>query len=85
MSESLPNPPYKTPMIDQSGFLTPAWNKFIFQVFKRAGGNVALSNLELAGLTNTFTDQIVLIQTDLTNIETALATASNDFNQGPVL
>lgn len=43
----LPAPPYKTPMINTNGLLSEPWSKWFRQMFLRAGGSDALSNLEL--------------------------------------
>ncbi len=46
----LQDPPYKTPLIDQQGLLTPAWQRWINEVYLRIGGKQALSNVQIKTL-----------------------------------
>lgn len=43
----LPSPPYKSPVLDDSGLLTPAWQIWMNEIFVRMGGKLALSNLQI--------------------------------------
>lgn len=63
---SIPQIPYKVPIINQAGFLSPAWEKWFRDVFLRIGGLEALSNTELEALNS---DDITEIQADITAIE----------------
>lgn len=47
VEKTVPPLPFKSPLIDNRGFITTPWEKFLRQLFIRAGGNVALTNLEL--------------------------------------
>lgn len=38
---AFPQPPYQTPLTDKSGFLTPAWNKWLQQLYLRVGGSTS--------------------------------------------
>lgn len=54
---SIPPVPYKTPMLNASGFLTGPWSVWFRQIFNRVGGNIALSNADIEEqLTNHETD-----------------------------
>ena len=64
----IPPIPYKVPVIDErTGLISQQWGKFIRQLFLRAGGVDALSNLELENA-NTSTDSQTT--TNTTNIST---------------
>ena len=44
---TLPPIPYKTKIITETGYLSPAWSKFILFLFERTGGTEAVSNTDL--------------------------------------
>lgn len=48
MSTTLPPIPQKSKMVDDSGLITPAWSGFFRELFRRVGGTLALSNIEIA-------------------------------------
>jgi hypothetical protein len=99
MAVTVPNPPYKTPIADKSGFMSPSWIAWFREVFRRIGGSVALSNEELADLPAlelaAVEADITALQSDVTSIQnvntsqgnsiTTLQTLVNDLQQGPNL
>lgn len=84
-SDAVPNVPYKSPMLDQGGFLTPAWSAWFRTLFARVGGSVAPSisdiNLDIAGFTTSITNLNANIATLSASIS-ALQGQINDLNQG---
>lgn len=44
------DPPYKSTMVESSGVLTPAWQRWIRELFTRIGGQRAYSNAQLEDL-----------------------------------
>lgn len=71
MAEVVPPVPYKTPVLDKSGFLSPAWSGWFKTLFIRIGQSNALSLTDLQSTVGTHTNQI-----------TALQSKDNDFGQG---
>jgi hypothetical protein len=49
---TVPPIPIQAKIIDDRGILTPTWAQFFQQVFYRIGGPQALTNLQLASVTN---------------------------------
>lgn len=47
MSSTLPPVPYRAPVVDANGMLSPIWSDWFRAVFLRAGGNIAETNDEL--------------------------------------
>lgn len=43
----LPPPPFKSEVLNDQGFFTPAWERWINEILVRMGGISALSNLQL--------------------------------------
>lgn len=84
MAITVPNPPYKTPVTDDRGLMAPSWVSWFREVFNRIGGNVALSNTELAGGSSeslgTLSAAVAALQNDVASLE-----LNSDFDQGPVL
>jgi hypothetical protein len=72
MAVTVPNPPYKTPFLTPSGFLSQPWTIWIRELFVRVGGSVAESNLELAssGSLATTNGRVTALET-LTTTHTA--------------
>lgn len=89
MSQTLPNIPFNSPLTDDSGLLTPEWSKWFSFAFSRVGGNIALSNIELAKLNSTNVTALQASVTALTTQLTAFITSTtanfNGLNQGPIL
>jgi hypothetical protein len=96
---TVPPIPYKSPLLDARGFLTPAWSKWFEQMFLRAGGNIALTNVELENLQS---QDLAVVEADISALETLTASHTssistintdintiesslNDLGQGPVL
>lgn len=77
---ALPPLPYKTPVINERGFLTEPWAKLFRQLWVRVGGSIALTNLELEELQEadlvTITSDITALQASVTTINTSLATVN---------
>lgn len=75
MATSLPQPPYKTPLVDSKGYLTIPWAYFIRDLFERVGGLSALSNTELAGSTpedssvTSLTTRVTSIEVDIKGLQ----------------
>jgi hypothetical protein len=51
---AFPQPPYQTPMTDEKGMVTPAWNKWLQQLYIRVGGaaTAPIQNFNEVPLTN---------------------------------
>jgi hypothetical protein len=43
----LPEPPHKTQIVDQNGVPTPAFQKWMNELYVRVGGKLAPSNLQI--------------------------------------
>lgn len=95
MPEQVPPIPFKSPIANSNGFLNDSWAKWFRQIFARVGGNVALSNTELAEQRasdlSTLNSDISSLQTitsahdsTLTDVP-SLAQAILDLEQGPNL
>lgn len=93
MPEQLVPPvPYKSPVLDRAGFLSPSWSAWFRQLFIRIGESSALSNTELEDLQ---LEELSGIESDVEALQTtsashtasiaALTTSVNDLGQGPVL
>lgn len=72
MSITLPPVPYKSSLVDKTGFLTPAWSGWFRDVFQRIGGTVAPSNNEIAELQATTTSQGSSIDATETTVDSIL-------------
>lgn len=90
--KTLPPVPYKSPLVDNSGFLTPPWATFFRQVFQRIGGPIALSNIELESLQlqeiSGLEDEVDALQVTVSSQSTQISnlqTLTNDLGQGPEL
>jgi len=46
----LQDPPYKSPMLDDAGLLTPAWQRWINEIYFRMGQKQAPTNAQLKAL-----------------------------------
>lgn len=68
MPVKVPTPSFKTAIVDSRGFLLPVWVKFFEFLFKRAGGNEALSNIELEDQNS---ESIEQIEEDIGSLEAA--------------
>lgn len=84
MSVTIPPVPYKSPIVSETGFLTPPWEKWFRELFMRIGGVVALSNTELetqlGGITDVET-QVVAHDSSLDDLENEI----DYLKRGPVL
>jgi hypothetical protein len=89
MAKTVPELPYKTPLLDESGtYLSRPWAGWFRDMFSRIGGTVALTNVELADLSDT---QVAALQVNITALQasvvtlsaqiTALQSSINDLNQ----
>lgn len=81
-----PPVPYKVTMTDQGGYVAEPWAKFFRQMLARSGGPVAPTNAALQ--TQIVGGDFALLQSEITALRasvTALQTANDDLNQGPVL
>lgn len=58
MAIPLKDPPYNTPMVDEAGRLSGIWIAWFREMFRRLGGNNALSNTELESLQTVDLDDI---------------------------
>lgn len=93
MAEQLVPPvPYKTPVLDQAGYLSPSWSAWFRQLFIRIGQARALSNTELENLQLVELEgieaEVEALQTTSASHTTSIATlttAVNDLGQGPLL
>ena len=83
MATIVPPVPYKTPVLDQNGFLAEPWSKWFRQLAERVGGTVALSNTELAGSPSTLIGtQVTSLQTLTTTHTTQIANLEGALTQG---
>jgi hypothetical protein len=94
MAVTVSPPPYKTPVIDNTGMLSPRWSAWIRELFERIGGISAPSNSELdevLDLSDVESDidaleaDVALLETSDTSQNTAIALLRSDLSQGPVL
>ena len=92
MSDTVPPPPYKSPVITPQGFLTDVWSKWFRQVFSRIGGSVALSNTQLEALpaaslatVNSRLSALEITSASNTTRITTLESQVSALNQGPTL
>lgn len=72
MSNTVPPVPYKSPMINNEGFLTSPWDKWFREVFVRIGQNIAPSNTEISVQLEDLPDiqsQIDVISAELSAID----------------
>lgn len=85
MAQPMPPLPYKTPVVDETGFFTDPWAKWFRQLFVRIGGVDALSNTELASLPAlelaAVSANISALQASLSNLQGQV----KDLDQGRVL
>jgi len=67
MAVTVPAPPYKTPLLDVNGLLTPSWTAWFRDLYKRVGGTIAFSNTELyaAADVTDLTANVATIQTQV--------------------
>lgn len=69
-------PPYGTPLTDQKGFITPAWQKFFQQLYQRSGAQLALPNTPLTDVSVSLVDRFLtgpsIIYTSPTGVTTVL-------------
>jgi hypothetical protein len=80
----IPEMPRKAPVLDANGYISTAWAAWMYQVFLRLGGNIALSNEDIESI---FGDDIAALQAGMSQLESdvsALQTAE-EITQGPVL
>lgn len=89
MANLLPNVPYREPIADPSGLVTPAWSSFFQFAFLRMGKSSALSNTELAAIHADSNAALQKQVTDLTatvaTLQTQVTSGFDDLGQGPVL
>lgn len=97
-NQTLPPLPYRSPLLDNAGYLTQAWSVFFRQLFERVGGSVAPSNSDIVAVSDeldALTLTVGTIDSDLTTLEgtvltqagliSALQVVDNDFGQGRAL
>lgn len=99
MAAKVPPIPYKVQVLDRSGYLSSPWADWFREMFNRIGGNIALSNVELATLQ---TEDLAALEATVTALQTLvssiqatvsghttsianLETSVNDLSQGPNL
>lgn len=82
----LPPPPYNVPFVDKNGLLSFAWNKWIGQLYQRAGESDAPSNTQIVNNSSTITTiqgQITSLQSSVSSINTSINILNKDiFNLG---
>lgn len=88
---TLPNVPYQSQAVEQSGFFSPPWTAFFRELFNRVGKNIALTNTQLEELQAA---NLATINTEITNLQslafiqnieiTSLQLAINDLSVGPL-
>lgn len=83
---TVPTPPLKSKAINDDGYFTQAWVAFFSRAFLRMGGNVALTNIELADGQDS---SISAIQNDITQLENDVEelqeVTGGGLTQGPYL
>lgn len=92
MALTVPPLPIQSRVSSENGFMSEAWVKFITLLWRRAGGEVALTNIELA---NQQQADLTAINADITALESlttthtaqiaAINTALDELRQGPNL
>lgn len=89
MSQTIDDPPYKTPFIDDNGYLTIQWMNWIRSLFARVGTNQALSNTELEVVRTAdiaaLEVQVTAIDVTVTALSSTVSSLSDELNQGPIL
>lgn len=80
----VPEPPFKTPMVDAKGIISSVWIGWVRQTFLRIGGNIALSNSDIETLLGA---DISDLQADVAQLQNDVAAlqAVSEIDQGPVL
>ncbi len=58
----LPEPPYKTPLVDENYLLSPAWQRWINEIYVRMGGKAALSNIQLESITDDLDARVTALE-----------------------
>jgi len=58
----LQEPPYKEPVLDERGFLTPAWQRWINEIYIRMGKKQALNNEQLETLLTELDVRVVALE-----------------------
>lgn len=83
----LPNVPYRMPVVDQNGMLTPAGSAFLRGLYVRVGQERALTNLELEALAggNAFQGEIDALTAVVAANKAAADLEFSNLAQGPVL
>ena len=66
----LPPIPYATPMVDANGRVTHAWKSFLHELYRRAGGAVALDNLTLEELIDGVFDNLAITTNTISSTNT---------------
>lgn len=86
MAVVVSDPPYKVPMIDSKGYLSPAWVAWFRSLLIRVGGSIAPSNAELAATPlGTLPVDVANLQLLTTSQGVLINQLENGLNQGPVL
>lgn len=81
MAEVVPPVPFKAEVVNENGYISPAWAGFIKQLYSRIGGPVALSNTDLT----TYIGSIPTLQASVTSLTSTVATLQSridDLSQG---
>jgi len=68
---SVPEVPYKVPLLNEQGFLNSAWSKWFRELYLRIGGTLALNNVQLEGDVSDINTTIDTLQADLAAHEAA--------------
>ena len=80
--KNLPPVPYKTPMQDESGFLSEPWSKWFRQAFARMGGVDAPTNKDLQ---SSNTGALLSLQTSVAVLQSQVSSLQLGLGNGPVL
>lgn len=84
-NSTVPPIPLKTLPLNELGYFSPAWTKWLQFVFTRIGGNIALSNIELATIQTESIDDLEAAVTLLTGRVNNLELEAGGLGVGPVL
>lgn len=85
MSKAVSPIPYKVPIADANGNLSPVWGTWFRDLFDRIGGLSASSNTELNATLTSATSSITTNAALVTSLTARVTALENNLSQGPIL
>lgn len=77
---TVPPPPYRSPFVDSQMTITPAWSKWLNQLYVRVGGATAPSPSGIASAILTLQSNVAILTTQVTALSVQVSPLTDEVN-----